>query len=62
MGQCGIRAYISQIDRTSDMISNSDSIALDDHLLKDIGIGRAEAERLAAKPFDWREVPAKMIR
>jgi uncharacterized protein YjiS (DUF1127 family) len=37
-------------------------LALDDHLLKDIGIGRAEAERLAAKPFDWREVPAKMIR
>ena len=26
---------------------------LEDHLLKDIGIGRAEADREAAKPF-WR--------
>ncbi len=26
---------------------------LDDHILKDIGIGRAEAAREAAKPF-WR--------
>ncbi len=27
--------------------------ALEDHILKDIGIGRAEADREAAKPF-WR--------
>ncbi len=27
--------------------------ALEDHLLKDIGIGRAQADREAAKPF-WR--------
>jgi uncharacterized protein YjiS (DUF1127 family) len=37
-------------------------LALDDHLLKDIGIGRAEAERLAATPFNWRDVPARKIR
>jgi uncharacterized protein YjiS (DUF1127 family) len=27
-------------------------LALDDHLLKDIGIGRAEAASLASQPFD----------
>lgn len=29
-------------------------MGLDDHLLKDIGISRVEAEREAAKPF-WKE-------
>lgn len=27
---------------------------LDDHLLRDIGLDRAEAERISAKPF-WRD-------
>jgi uncharacterized protein YjiS (DUF1127 family) len=36
--------------------------SLDDHMLKDIGIGRAEAEHIAAKPFDWSDVPAKTNR
>ncbi len=36
--------------------------SLDDHLLKDIGIGRAEAEQVAAKPFDWSDASAKTIR
>lgn len=26
---------------------------LDDRLLKDIGVSRAEAERIAAEPFSW---------
>ncbi len=28
-------------------------LELDDHLLHDVGLSRADAERLAAKPFRW---------
>ena len=28
-------------------------MALDDHMLKDIGVSRAEAARIAGKDFDW---------
>ncbi len=28
-------------------------MSLNDHLLKDIGLGRAEAEQLAHRPFKW---------
>lgn len=28
-------------------------MALDDHMLKDIGLSRAEATRIVAKDFDW---------
>lgn len=28
-------------------------LSLDDHMLHDIGISRAEAEGIASKPFDW---------
>lgn len=28
-------------------------MALDDHLLKDIGLNRAAVERIAGKDFDW---------
>jgi uncharacterized protein YjiS (DUF1127 family) len=31
-----------------------DLLSLDDHILKDIGISRADAERLAGRPFKWR--------
>lgn len=31
--------------------------SLDDRLLKDIGVGRAEAERIAAEPFRWDREP-----
>lgn len=30
-----------------------DLLSLDDHMLKDIGISRADAERLARRPFKW---------
>ena len=39
-----------------------DLLELDDHLLKDIGVGRAEAEHIAAMPFNWRDLPARKIR
>jgi uncharacterized protein YjiS (DUF1127 family) len=28
-------------------------LSLDNHMLKDIGISRAEAERIVSKDFDW---------
>jgi uncharacterized protein YjiS (DUF1127 family) len=28
-------------------------LSLDDHMLKDIGISRAEAARIVSKDFDW---------
>lgn len=28
-------------------------LSLDDHMLKDIGISRAEATRIVSKDFDW---------
>ena len=28
-------------------------MALDDHMLKDIGVSRAEAARIVGKDFDW---------
>jgi uncharacterized protein YjiS (DUF1127 family) len=28
-------------------------MALDDHMLKDIGLSRAEAERIVERDFDW---------
>ncbi len=31
-------------------------MALDDYMLKDIGLSRAEAERIAAEPFDWHKI------
>jgi uncharacterized protein YjiS (DUF1127 family) len=30
-----------------------DLLSLDDHILKDIGLSRADAERLAGRPFKW---------
>jgi uncharacterized protein YjiS (DUF1127 family) len=33
--------------------------ALDDRLLKDIGVSRAEAERIAAEPFAWTPEPSR---
>ena len=30
-----------------------DLLSLDEHILKDIGISRADAERLARRPFKW---------
>jgi uncharacterized protein YjiS (DUF1127 family) len=30
-----------------------DLLTLDDHMLKDIGISRADADRLAGRPFKW---------
>ena len=33
-------------------------LALSDSMLKDIGIGRAEAEREARRPF-WSDIPAR---
>ena len=30
-------------------------MALDDHMLKDIGLGRAEAARISDKDFDWSD-------
>ena len=30
-------------------------MALDDHMLKDIGISRAEADRIGEKDFDWSD-------
>lgn len=30
-------------------------MALDDHMLKDIGLSRAEAARIGGKSFDWAE-------
>ena len=30
-----------------------DLLSLDDHILKDIGISRADADRLARRPFKW---------
>ena len=31
----------------------ADLMSLDDHLLRDIGLSRADAERIARKPFKW---------
>jgi uncharacterized protein YjiS (DUF1127 family) len=49
--QHAVRALLRWIARSS---QRHDLARLDDHLLKDIGVTRAEAAREAAKPF-WRE-------